>query len=300
MLLLAPALLGSCGGADPSPAPFLDFISEGTLLTNTRATTPGDTFRTRTFAEVREKQRSPKLRRFSIGVQYSVRLNNQEARVEEPERLYLDTLISGRDFFLFSNRLKTSNISGRETWTYRVEDAEGQTTRRSYVLTVRQPDSIRTWLSYSARLEPSVRRTSLAAVATSRGLVLPAHATDARGFQELIDLVYVPNGTAPTLASPTAPAAETAPNLKVRSWATRRNTGLQLTALTPASFNQINSDVAITAAVAAAGNRVGSLRVQKDQVLAFRTADNKDGLLLVREVGTVSPIAVVLDVKVNR
>ncbi|WP_162910798.1 hypothetical protein [Hymenobacter oligotrophus] len=299
MLLLAPALLGSCG-ADPSPAPYLDFLSEGALLTNTRAATPSDTFRTRAFSEVRDAARSPKLRRFTIGVQYSVRLNNQEARVEEPERLYLDTLISGRDFFLFTNRLKASNISGRETWTYAVEDADGQTTRRSYVLTVRQPDSIRTWLSYSARLEPSVRRTSLAALATPRGLVLPAHAADARGFQELIDLVYVPNGTGPTLAAPGAAAAETAPNLKVRGWATRRNTGLQLTALTPTGFGQINSDVAITAAVAAAGNRVGSLRVQKDQVLAFRTADNKDGLLLVRDVGTTSPVALVLDVKVIR
>ncbi|WP_160328213.1 hypothetical protein [Solirubrum puertoriconensis] len=300
MLLLAPALLGSCG-ADPSPAPYLDFLSEGSLLTNTRATTPGDTFRTRVFAEARDTSRSPKLRRFTIGVQYSLRLDNQSARVEESERLYLDTLVSGRrNSFLFTNRLKTVDISGRETWTYSVEDADGQTTRRRYVLSVRQSDSLLTWLSYSAQLEPSVRRTSISALATSRGLALPAHAADAAGFQELIDLVYVPNGAGPTLASPTATVAETAPNLKVRGWGTRRNTGLQLTALTPTGFNQINSDVAISAAVTAAGNRVSALRVQKDQVLAFRTADNKDGLLLVREVGTVSPIVLVVDVKVIR
>ncbi|WP_400192631.1 hypothetical protein [Hymenobacter sp. B81] len=293
-LLLA---LAACG-TDPSPSPRLDLVSDGRLQTANRVASPGDTLVSRIFAEAGDDQ--PLLRRFTITVQYTDGTNidaNEEAAA--PVLTYLDTLID-RPSLLWEHRFAAGTESGRELWRFEVTDADGRTARRQFRLTVRQPDSLSSWHAYAVRLEPPRSLTARAALASRRGLPLPAHAAASPTYQQLIDLLYLPEASGGgTLASPADVAARQHPVLRAGRWSTRRQTQVKTTALTKTEFDEVNTAEEISEVVAAAaplGTRTTVLA--KDQVVAFRTEDGRDGVLHVADISVRGVLT--LNVKIRR
>ena len=297
-LLPAAALLTACGTDESSPR--LDFVADGRTLTADRTAAAADTFEVRAFAESRDKE--PRLKRFSVSVQYTYYASPDQGLIEEPTRPFFDTVFTNApSAYLFVNRFGAGTDSGRELWTYTTEDEQGRSATRRLRLSVRQADSLRDWHSYSVQLQAPRTRSSRSALGALRGFVLPSYATAAPAFQQLTDIVYVPGSTGPRLAAPSAAMAATVPNLGVSRWTQRRATGLVLTTITRAAFDAINSSVAIGEAVSNAGT-LGEITapVAKDKVVAFRTADGRNGLLLVNAVSSAAPVDLQLSVKVQR
>jgi hypothetical protein len=299
LLLLSGLLTSAC--EEQLSSPLIDFVSNGTTLTTDRVVTAPDTFEVRAFAESRSND--PELKRFTVTTQETYYADPNTPEKEDPERIYFDTVFtSSTKFFLFVNRFGASTSQGQQYWRYTVTDSKDNTASRRYRIIARPADSVNALHTYSVRLQAPRRRSSRASLATIRGFVLPPFATDRPDYSNLVDLVYVPTATGPSLASPSDTTAAKAPNLHVRSWPRpRRNTKLVRTTLTATAFAAVNSVQALNDIVAA--NTLVSnaaVNVAKGNVVAFQTAEGKSGLILVREVGTVAPVDLVLDVKVVR
>ncbi|RTQ47586.1 hypothetical protein EJV47_19420 [Hymenobacter gummosus] len=299
-LLLALPLLTACEKQLTSP--LLDFIATTNALTSDRVVTAPDTFEVRAFAEAREQD--PRLTRFTITAyeeNYFITPNVADARDPGP-RVYLDTVFTTpRQTFLFINRFGASANRGRQTWRYTVYDTDGHSASRAYTIRATPSDSTAPLHSYSVRLQAPRQRTNRSSLATARGFVLPPHATDQPDFWDLTDLLYVPTATGPSLAAPSSAAALATRIYRVNRWTNRRGTRLALTTLTASSFDAVTTASTITNTVAAARlqNRA-ALPVRKGDVLALRTADSLDALVLVRDVGTIAPVELLLSVKLRR
>jgi hypothetical protein len=298
-LLLALPLLAACEKQLTSP--LLDFIATSNALTSDREVTAPDTFEVRAFAEAREQD--PLLTRFTVtATENKYFVSPDVAERDDITRTYLDTVFTTpRQSFLFVNRFGASASRGRQTWRYTVYDSEGNTASRAYTITARPSDSTAALHGYTVRLQAPRQRTSRAALAAARSFVLPPHATDQPDYQELVDLLYVPTPTGPSLAAPSSPQALTARAFRAGRWTNRRRTRLALTTLNTTSFDAINTAQGVTNAVAAVPLVTGAAQpISKGQVLAFRTVDSLDALLLVRDVGTIAPVDLVVSVKLRR
>lgn len=299
-LLAVGLLTTSCEKQDSSL--LLDFVSNGTTLTSDRTVAITDTFEVRAFAE--DVSNEPALKRFTVTVTDQFYRDIDAPQFEDVPRVYYDIVFDNANLpknYLFTNRFPASNNAGRQKWTYTVTDFRDRTATRSYTLTTRPADSLNDLRSYTVRLQAPRTSSSRSVLAILRGMALPAYATYQTDYQQLADLVYVPTPTGPTLASPTSDAAASVSLLRAASWQPRRSTQLAATNLNYNEFNGISTPEAMTTVIATAtfsANTYSS--AAKDRVIAFRTADDKEGLIYVSELGNVAPVDLVLLVKVRR
>lgn len=317
LLLLLPVLLGACS---KTAAPVrLDFIGNTTLTSGSRVVGPTDTLTTRAYAVGNDNL----LQRLRISVTYDrglapivypVPLSDYDPKTgPDPQTiLYLDSLIKpviggnsnaprGGEY-LFENRFAARATSGSELWQYTVTDVAGESASRAYRLTVRKPDSAAVYHNYALSLRPQPR----SAVASDPlrdqarvflnlhyGLLLPKYAVlnsegTVRENQLLVDLICAVRGSNVALEAPAY--AGQLPFLPAAKWPVRRVTRLRRTSLSSDDFSKAATTAAFTTAFnsgqlfANSPDSLSTGTLAKNQVVAFRTAEGKTGLLLVADV----------------
>jgi hypothetical protein len=315
LLFASPLLLLAGCNPEPNPGPRIDLVggtSPALLSASRTSTVPADTFSTRVFAESRDTVSGPPLTRLRITVDYvrnrnpyiypvGIPFDPDRVPTEKAPLVYLDSVLApGKRAIAFQYSAVARSTSGKETWTFQVEDTEGASNKRSYVLTLRNPDSLLTYHRYTLRLQAPLTRKSRSYLALSAGLALPAFALGptTAANRDSIDVVYLPlAGGARALAAPADPA------LTLRSWATRRRTEFRTTTLNEAGFTAADSPAELLAAFTAGTvlttpTNTGVLT--KGQVIAFRTASNKTGLLYIDDFPTAPQLAVQLRVRITK
>jgi len=312
LLFSAGVLLAGCN-PEPNPGPRIDLVgstSPALLSANRVSNVPADTFTTRVFAEARNTSTGPVLTRLRIVVDYLPQRNpiaypptnfDPETVPKDLQFVYLDSVLApGTRAVAFQYRAVTRSTSGRERWEFRVEDEEGRTNKRGYQFTLRNNDSLLVYHRYSLRLQAPVNRGARSFVSLSSGLALPAFALGPRtaGNRNLIDLVYVPiSGSRPGIASPNDPS------LALTGWVTRRTTQLRNTTISAQDFSGLDTEAELRAAFTNGtpfplGSRTGTLA--QNQVLAFRTEEDKVGVILVENFPTAPTDAILMQVRVTK
>ena len=316
--LSALALLAACAKTD---APVrLDFVGATGLTSGNRTVTAGDTLVTHAYAVGNDHP----LKRLRIEVTYEpgpapilypIPTSSFDA-ANAPKAstlVYLDSLLPASDAggnplkeTLFVNGLMARTTSGKETWTYTVTDASGQTAARGYHFTVHKADSAVVFHSYPLILRPlppkaprpaSVRDSRRVFLNLRYGLLLPKYAVlnktantnSQQGNQRRIDLVCVASraGDSVSLAAP-ADIASRIP-LKWNDWpdANRRATKIHALGPTAGQFTNATTAADFQAAFTASmpykdpsgrtsDQTTGPLAA--GQVIAFQALDENDVL----------------------
>ena len=314
--LLFSVLLSGCN-PEPNPGPRIDLVgstSPAFLSSDRLSTTPADTFTTRLFAEARDTVNGPALTRLRITVDYTPTRNPytyptttafDPALVPKDTLplVYLDSVLApGKRAIAFQYTAVTRSTSGRERWTFQIEDAEGGSNKRSYQLTLRNPDSLLTYHRYTMRLQAPRTRKSRSFATLASGLMLPAFAVgsspDQRANRDSVDLVYQSiSGGQPGLAAPADPT------VTLTGWLQKRATEFRRTTLDANAFGSADTAPELLAAFNVGiaftpRTRTGSL--SKGQVVAFRTASGKTGLILIEEFPTAPAAAIQAQVRITK
>ncbi|HEX8658510.1 MAG TPA: hypothetical protein VF690_13280 [Hymenobacter sp.] len=318
-LVLSLGLLAAC---KKTAAPVqLDFIGATGLTAGNVTVGANDTLTTRAYAVGNDNQ----LTRLRIMVTYKPSLSPilypvpisgyDPKNAPGPQTLvYLDSLITPQlgagsnaprgGEYLFTNRFSARATSGTELWQYTVSDNTGESATRAYRLTVRNRDSAAVFHSYSLQLRPRpntasdiVKNSARVYLSLSTGLLLPKYAlVNQQPNQQLVDLVCVIDNTNLTLKVP-------APSSK---WLSTRVTRLRNTGLGTDEFTSATTADAFTNAFNSGqffGNSADSLStgtLRKNQVVAFRTAEGKSGLLLVSDLVLGTSPVLTCTVKVQK
>ena len=314
LLLLPPlALLAAC---DPAlgPGPRIALVGSTRFLSANRLLTiPGDTVTTKLYASTAETE---PLTRVRIAVTFTPRKEPLDRSALQASNtlyrdypkdsvglVYLDTLLSPRTReFVFQNTVSIRTTSGRETWTYEATDSENRTSQTSIVLALNNADSALVYHRYTVRLQTPRDFDSRPYLALLPGLTFPRYsARMSQGVQQLIDLIYLPganNGV--VLASP---ADQRIP----LAWPVggRRATQLRAPTAIPDlnAFSAADTDLELTAAFDTGTALADPLRtppLTKGQIIAFRTADQKSGLIYVDSFVLTPVPSVVLQVHIQK
>lgn len=249
--------------------------------------------------------------------------------------VYLDSLIvplstvgSGGHVvseYLFQNQFLGRATSGTELWQYTATDDAGQSATRAYRLRVRKADSAAVFHSYTLLIRPapvgapvppltpasadSLRNQARVFVNLQYGLLLPRHAVLNQEHtllqnQQLVDLICAARGNGLVLAAPADAAYQ--PYLLPAVWPVRRATELRSTALTATNFGAAATTANLTAAFgngqpfATTADAYSTGVLAKGQVVAFKTADNVVGLLLVSDLTLGTAPSLTLAVRVQK
>jgi len=336
LLLAWPLLLAACEKTD---APVqLDLIGSTGLTSGNATVSAGDTLTTRVYAVGNDNDLTHL--RITVGYEpmrvpflYPTPLSSFDAKnvPNDPGLIYLDSALaltsppnerfSGRELLLV-NKFSARTTSGTEQWVYTVADAKQQEASRALRLTVRKPDSLAVYHNYTAVLRPVppsagtptaaaylLRNQARAFVSLRSGLVLPKHAllnqqNTLQNNQPLVDLICVATNNSISLHAPAA--ASVAANLPATRWplANRQRTQLRRTALTPAGFTSAVTAPSFAAAFAAgtalSADSLSTGVLAKNDVLAFRTAEGLNGLLLVADLTTGTAPVLNCNIKVEK
>ncbi|QJX46922.1 hypothetical protein HMJ29_08245 [Hymenobacter taeanensis] len=315
LLLFSLLGLAACQ-PDLNSGPRVDFVASSRFTTgNRRLTTPGDTVATRIYAEAEKDSR---LTRMLITAEYQPvpegiiypQVGYVEGDQPTFKLTYLDstfeTVARFTTEFAFQSVQPTRTTPGKETWVYEATDTNGNTGKRSFFLRLGRTDSLYIYHSYRVGLQAptpdnAARRSYLA---LRSGLALPKFTvrtapqnTDA---QQLIDLVYVPNvTTGPGLATP----ANSRAKLPDNRWPIKRQTRIRRTTLNETTFTTLTTTTQLTAAFAAGTQFTDSTytgAVTKNQVIAFRTPENKTGAILIEDIIATPTPTFILQVRVTK
>ncbi|TGE15662.1 hypothetical protein [Hymenobacter elongatus] len=310
VLPLAGVLAACSSESESGPNPYLDLVGTSRYLSSNRIlTTPGDTLTTRLYAEAADSLNSP-LRRLRITVTYEPSKNpiiypanlfnyDPGSARNDPEFVYLDSMLTTRraqQALAFQFTFGARTTTGREVWKFEAEDQQQRVASRSYRLTLRNADSALVYHRYSVRLQAPGTAASRSFLALLPGLTLPGFTMrNNPAAQQLVDVVYLPTAAgAPSLSTP----ADT--RLKLPATWTRRATQLRLLSDT-ASFAATTTSQGfedVFSRAQAPVTSTGALR--RNQVVAFRTADQKYGLILVQEIKTTPTPTLNLQVRIAK
>ncbi|WP_426489945.1 hypothetical protein [Hymenobacter sp. 102] len=304
-LLLFPICLTACEPA-LEPGPRVNFVGSTRFNpASRRITVAGDTIAVKVFAEA-ESNDAP-LTRLLIKAEYQPTqllteypVGYTEKDAEKSRLVYLDTLIANAREFAFQSVQPARTTAGKETWTYDFTDSKGNHGVRSFFLRLGRTDSAATFHTYTVPLQAPGAFGRRSFLALREGFTLPSFSLRRLpDNQQLVDLVYVSGST--TVAPGLATAADSALKLP---WAGRR-TEIRSTPLAPATLANYSTTEALTnvynqyqANSFPTPTRTGPLT--KGQVLAFKTPDNRYGLLAVDNIITTGIPTLVLQVRVSK
>lgn len=319
-------LLTACQ-PDLKSGPLLDFVGGTRYTAYTRIiTTPADTLTFKIFAATTKAQGAdtadaPNLTNMRVTVTYSPRVNpinystlsspNLFYPYGDPTTLVVFNRAINQKTFAFQNTFTTRSTSGHETWNFESTDEDGKTSTTSFRITLRNADSLQlAYHRYTVGLQAPRTFTSRSYLALLPGLTFPRYVGFPKDSQvpysdlySLIDLVYVPgtdNGA--VLASPSAVAASQLSTLWPIDSTARRTTLLRATELNASTFAATSSTAALTAAYNAGTSTpaTSTRTLVKGNVYAFRTQDDKYGLLYVENLVTTPIPAVRLQVRITK
>ncbi|GAA3935181.1 hypothetical protein [Hymenobacter algoricola] len=305
LLLFAPLiLLAACSKENGGPR--LDLVGSARYTsTNRTLTRAGDTVTFKLFSDVRDAEKL--LKHIRIFVTYSPVKNplSYPASGYDPTTAksdtvftYLDSTVSAKEFVL-QTTLNARTTSGREQWAFEAEDVDGNKVSRGFRLQYRNPDSLRSYHSYTAQLQApggsTARRSFLALLP---GLTLPRYTiTTNAEAKRLVDVVYVVRNSSIFLAAPNDPFVN-----HIGRWSTRP-TEFRDPNLNKASFDNAITGDALTTLFNGAAALLPTTRtpaLAKEQVYAFRTANQKSGLIYVQDIIATPVPTLILLVKVTK
>lgn len=304
-LLLFPLFLSAC---EPSlqSGPRVEFVGSSRFNPSSRRlTTIGDTVAVKVYAEAENDEAT--LTRLVIMAKYQPRARPiiytsfyKEGEDSLASNLvYLDTVIVGSSEFAFQSVQPARTTAGKEIWTYTFTDSEGKDGVRSLYLRLGRTDSAAAYHSYTVPLQaPGAlgRRTFLA---LREGLTLPIFSLRRiPKNQQLVDLVYVPPTTTTTTPSLTTTTDAT---LKL-PWIGRA-TQIRRTTLTDTDFTGATTTAQLTALFnqgTAFTPATSTGPLTKGQVIAFKTPENKYGLLQINDIITTGIRSLVVQVRVTK
>jgi hypothetical protein len=297
--LLAGGLVG-CGAKASGPLN-LYFVGSTRYTTGNRTVSAGDTLSTYIYALTNDN--ANRLTHFTVKVLYtpqrvpfaypnpiSLFVNNLPA---DGEVTFMDSTLQKTDF-LYMPVFGARTTSGTERWNFTVQDQNGNSSVRSFVLAVRRSDSAAVFHNYTLNLR--VPATTVAArrfIDLESGLALPAYSVlgsvPNMDLQRRTGLIVLPDGL--RLASPDTAGAVTAFNTTRWLTTNRRRTRFRLTTLLPAGFSSTQDTVAIRNLFTGTG-RAYLPTLATGQVYAFRTPSTSKltgkgslyGLMLVESV----------------
>lgn len=290
--LFALLTLTGLAACDPKTGsgPRLEFVGSSRLTSDDKIiNTAGDTLTTQLAGSLYHPD-DPLLQHYTIVVDYTPK---EKAADKQFQLVYFDTTFNSATFdYRFTFNTRTS--SGQERWKHTLTNTDGTSAQRSYLLTVRNPDSLKEYHPYKAVLEAARRTRSRSALSARAGLVFPIFTVQANPVaQQLTDLLLVPQAAGVELVAPADKDLTTqVPFLPLGAWPVRNTTTIHLTHLTPTQFGKLLTAanlVAVYDSTKTAPVPTRSGQLVKDQVLAFRTADGHTGVLLTTDVSNASP-----------
>ncbi|MBW3128106.1 hypothetical protein [Hymenobacter profundi] len=309
--LLLGTLLTACQ-PDLDSGPLLDFVGGSRYTAYTRIiNTPADTLTYKIFAATTKAQNgdtadAPNLTKMRVTVTYNPRLNPVDYIGLSISDHYNtgDTLVvfersMKRKTFAFQNTFSTRSTSGHETWRFESTDEDGNKSTTSFRVTLRNADSTLAYHRYTVGLQAPRTPTSRSYLALLPGLTFPRYIgfrADSTGVAYsdvygLIDLIYVPRAdNAAVLASPSAELVPLSA-LWPKGSSTRRITLLRSTSLNASTFAAAASTADLTAAYNNSTSPINpqTETLKKGGVYAFRTQEDKFGLIYVENL-TTTPI----------
>jgi len=312
-LLLPLALLSACEPALPA-GPRIDLVGSTRFLAGNRLlTVPGDTVTTKLYASTDE---SAPLQRVRILVEFAPRKNPlkydsltsrnivyRNYPKDSIPLVYLDTLLAaGSNSFVFQNTFSTRTTSGTEKWTFEGTDTDNRTSRTSINLALHNIDSALVYHRYTIRLQTPRDFDNRPYLALLSGLTFPRYsARMSQDVQKLIDLIYLPslnNGV--VLASPSDKRI-------VLKWPVGTRRATRLRAPNPAldlnDFNSADTPAELASIFDTGTPYPDTLRTPllvKGQFTAFRTTDNKSGVLYVQDFVLTPVPSVILQVHIQK
>ena len=307
LLPVLAALLFS--GCEPAlqPGPRVEFVGSSRYNTSSRnLTSPGDTVANKVYGHA---DGSP-LTKLRITVTYEpvpeplVYTDFIDlTKLPNSTFTYLDSTLASVEELVFASVQPTRTTAGLETWRYEFTDQNDRTGVRSLRLRLLRADSAAVFHSYTVTVQAPTDFGRRSFLALREGLVLPGFSLrdNLPENQQLIDLVYLPErGTAaPTFATP--PDDTLALPWPLRQ---RAATLIRSTTLTDTDFGTTSTAAALATAFnngTPFGPRATSTGpLAEGQVLAFRTAEEKYGLLLVKSIITTGIRSVVVQVRVSK
>lgn len=289
---------------EPGSEPRFNFVGSSRFTSNDRLlTTPGDTLTTRVTGDLRNSD-DPLLQHYTITVDYTPKEKDDKKKL--PQLVYFDTTFSSPNFN-YQLTFGARTTSGYERWKHTLTNADGKAISRSYLLTVRNADSLKPYHPYKVFLEAARRTSSRSILQARQGLVFPGFTVRGNpAAQQLVDLIALPSAAGGIeLASPTdASVAAAAPFLNVTAWPTRNATTIRQTSLTQAQFSQLTKATDLvalydSAKVSTTPTRSGAL--VKEKVLVFRTATGRTGAIYVEDVTNTTALPrATLQVRVDK
>ncbi|RSK49606.1 hypothetical protein [Hymenobacter rigui] len=304
-LLLFPICLTACEPALES-GPRVNFVGSSRFNpASRRITTIGDTIAVKVFAEA-GKDDAP-LTHLLIKAEYQPAAypilypsTYKESDAPRSSLIYLDTTFQRTGEFAFQSVQPARTTAGKEVWTYTFTDSEGKTGVRSLYLRLGRTDSAVAYHSYTVPLQAPGAFGRRSFLALREGFTLPSFSLrNIPDNQKLADLVYVPGNT--TINPGLATTTDTGLKLP---W-TGRATEIHPTPLTASAFGNYATTEDLTNIVNqyqsqkfTPATRTGPLT--KGQVIAFKTPDNKYGLLLVQDIITTGIRTLVLQVRITK
>ena len=305
LLLLGTAAIFTACEPALEPGPRVNFVGSSRFNpASRRITNDGDTIAVRVYAEAED---SAPLTRLLIQATYMPRARPityftgySENDSLASRLVYLDTLIANASEFAFQSVQPARTTAGKETWQYTFTDANGNTGARSFYLRLGRTDSAAAFLTYTVPLQDPGAFGRRSFLALREGLALPSFSLRRLPEnQQLIDLVYVPGST--TVNPGLAVATDAGLKLPWTGRATEiRPTPLLASALTNYSTTEAFANVynQYQGTTFPVRTRTGALT--KGQVIAFRTPDNRYGLLSVQDIITTGIRALVLEVRMSK
>ncbi len=288
-------LLPGCGKTNGPVR--LDLVGASNLTSSDRTVGAADTVATRLFAESSGAGQS--LRRLTVTVAatptrrpflYPAALSAfklADVPADTLQTLLDSTLALGTRSLAFQTTLTARATAGTERFEFRVTDSDGNTATRAYRLTVRRPDSLAAVQTYTLLARPGRRAAARPYVALRTGQLLPASAGRPALPQNhrLIDLVVVETAADVRLAAPNVPALIALPD----RWPNPRATRLHPTPFDNAGFGNPSTaaqfqSIFDTTAPYATSVESYTDALAKGNVIAFKTADGRYGLIQVDDI----------------
>ena len=225
-------------------------------------------------------------------------------------RVYLDSTLSQPvTEFVFQPTMGVRTTSGTERWEFQATDAAGNSASRAFRVTVRKSDSLAVVHSYTLSLlaptgDSLVQRGGRRFLALLPGLAMPSYSLrNHPENQQLIDLIFLPSDSALVTPTHVRPLPLARP---VTRWtgANQRATVLHRTSISTADFS--NTTTAASLQQAFDNNNVSFATptstgiLSTNQVVAFKTADGRYGLIQVAERRRTPYSALKINVRIQK
>lgn len=258
-IVVVACLLLSCDNA-PEPNTRLEFATGNNLTLGNRTVTAGEIISTSLYA--RTASAAIKFKKFVITCNYDSSATNTVT--------YLDSALNVSDFGLYFT-FGTRGLAGTETWQFTITDDRDSTYTKSFTLRTTTENAKQPFYTFSSLFYKQSGFRNLQYFSTRDGIVYPGYVAlnDQAAIKPKIDFYFeIDDPNQNTFSLRTGPV---------------NNTLFKTTTLTPTQFTQITNVTALRETynlnTTPETTLISKSKADDPQVIAFKTAANKIGLL---------------------